>query len=261
MTSWLLVSFALKLLLTAGIVVTASVIVERSGPLIGSIIVALPTSVGAAYIIMAIEHPPAFIAQSTIASAVGNTSGALFCLAYAYTAQRFGVVLSLLAAIATWLGWAVAMQQFSWTIAGAFWLNIAVFCVTIPALWPLRNARAPAGRALPTRQDLAVRVLIVGLFVAGVTTASHQIGSAASGLFVIFPVAMISFMAILQPRIGGPAAGAVLAQAQIPLLAQPFLFSTVNLLAEPVGVWWAYLAGLSVSLGWSLVLLRFKSSA
>jgi hypothetical protein len=104
MTSWLLVSFALKLLLTAGIVVTASVIVERSGPLIGSIIVALPTSVGAAYIIMAVEHPPAFIAQSTIASAVGNTSGALFCLAYAYTAQRFNVAISLFAAIATWLG-------------------------------------------------------------------------------------------------------------------------------------------------------------
>jgi hypothetical protein len=261
MTSWLLVSFALKLLLTAGIVVTASVIVERSGPLIGSIIVALPTSVGAAYIIMAVEHPPAFIAQSTIASAVGNTSGALFCLAYAYTAQRFNVAISLSAAIATWLGWAVAMQQFQWSIAGAFWLNIAVFCVTIPALWPLRHARAPAGRATPTRQDLAVRVLIVGLFVAGVTTASHTIGSAASGLFVIFPVAMISFMAILQPRTGGPAAGAVLAQAQIPLLAQPFMFSTVNLLAEPVGVWWAYLAGLSVSLGWSLVLLRVKSSA
>ncbi len=53
---------ALKIAMTATIVVAASVVVERSGPFIGSLIAALPTAGGAAMIILAIEHPPSFIA-------------------------------------------------------------------------------------------------------------------------------------------------------------------------------------------------------
>ena len=47
---WL--SLALKLLLTAGIVVTASVIVERAGPLIGALVVTLPVTVWPAYVFL-----------------------------------------------------------------------------------------------------------------------------------------------------------------------------------------------------------------
>ena len=39
----------LKIVMTAGIVVAASVIVERSGPFIGALIAALPTAGGAAH--------------------------------------------------------------------------------------------------------------------------------------------------------------------------------------------------------------------
>jgi hypothetical protein len=44
--------------LTAAIVVTASIAVERNGPFIGALIATLPTAAGAAYIILALEHPP-----------------------------------------------------------------------------------------------------------------------------------------------------------------------------------------------------------
>ena len=42
-----------KILMTASIVVAASVVVERSGPFIGSLIASLPTAGGAALIILA----------------------------------------------------------------------------------------------------------------------------------------------------------------------------------------------------------------
>ena len=54
--------------MTAAIVVVASVAVERSGPFIGALIAALPTAAGAAYIILALEHTPAFIAASAVGS-------------------------------------------------------------------------------------------------------------------------------------------------------------------------------------------------
>ena len=56
-------SLALKIAITVSITVAASVLVERSGPFIGALIASLPTAGGAALIIMAMEHTPAFIAQ------------------------------------------------------------------------------------------------------------------------------------------------------------------------------------------------------
>ena len=48
----------LKMAMTATIVVTASVVAERTGPFIAALIAALPTAAGATYIILALEHPP-----------------------------------------------------------------------------------------------------------------------------------------------------------------------------------------------------------
>ena len=60
--------FALKMVLTATVVVITSVAVERSGAFVGALIGALPTAAGAAYTILALEHPPDFIAASAIGS-------------------------------------------------------------------------------------------------------------------------------------------------------------------------------------------------
>ena len=61
-------AFALKLSMTGIVVVAASYLVERSGPFLGALVAALPTAAGAAYVILALEHPPAFIAARTVGS-------------------------------------------------------------------------------------------------------------------------------------------------------------------------------------------------
>src|SRR3569833_3329826 len=78
-----------KIVMTAGIVVAASIEVERSGPFIGALIASLPTAGGAAMIILALEHPPQFIATSAVGSIVSNGVCALFALSYAALAQRY----------------------------------------------------------------------------------------------------------------------------------------------------------------------------
>ena len=65
-------ALALKMAMTAAIVVIVSVAVERSGPFIGALIAALPSAAGAAYIILAIEHPPSFIAASITSHNAGS---------------------------------------------------------------------------------------------------------------------------------------------------------------------------------------------
>src|SRR6516162_6523002 len=83
------------MVMTAAVVVITSVAVERSGPFLGALIGALPTAAGAAYTILALEHPPAFIAASAIGSVAINGAVAIFAAIYAVLAQSHGLLVSL----------------------------------------------------------------------------------------------------------------------------------------------------------------------
>src|SRR5262249_54412670 len=78
-------------------VVTAPVAAGRSGPLMAALIAALPTAASVTYIILALEHPPAFVAASAVGSMAANAAVAVFALSYAALAQRHGIVLSITA--------------------------------------------------------------------------------------------------------------------------------------------------------------------
>jgi hypothetical protein len=247
----LLLGLALKMIMTAAIVVVASIAVERSGPFIGAMIAALPTAAGAVYIILAIEHPPAFVAASAIGTAAANAAVAVFAVAYAALAQRHGLIVSLGGAIALWLLCAALLHAVDWQPLSVVLLNAGIFALTIPASRRFRaegpSRPPPAMRA----SDLAWRAATVAVCVAIVTSASYSIGSFASGMFAVFPVAMASFVMILHPRIGGKAAASVLAYAQPPLIGLPLGFLAVHYLAVPVGAWWSFAAGLAIVAAWN----------
>jgi uncharacterized membrane protein (GlpM family) len=241
----------LKMAMTAAIVVVASVAVERSGPFIGALIATLPTAAGAAYIILAVEHPPAFIAASAVGTAAMNAGVAIFALTYAMLAQRHGVLTSISVAVLVWFGAAAALRLMEWTPAKAFVLNALVLGITIPA--SARFRRDPLSRKdiKRTRYELPLRAAAAALVVAAVTTASHRIGSFASGMFAVFPIVMGTFVVILHLHGNGKAAGAVLAHAQAPLIGLFLGFLAVHYLAEVIGVWWAFACGLAVTVAWS----------
>ncbi len=199
---------ALKAAMTATIVVVASVAAERSGPFLAALIAALPTAASAAYIILALEHPPAFIAAGAVGSMAANAAVAIFALTYAALAQRRGVVLSLGAATLVWFAAAALLQSIEWTPASALALNAVVFACTIPLSARYRAAAVPTQGIQRTPYDLPLRAAAVAVVVAVVTTASHWIGSFASGVFAVFPIVMGSLVAVIHPRVGGKAAAA-----------------------------------------------------
>jgi uncharacterized membrane protein (GlpM family) len=244
----------LKMAMTATIVVTASVAAERTGPFVAALIAALPTSAGAAYIILALEHPPDFIAMAAVGSLAANAAVAIFALAYAALAQRQGVVLSIGAATLVWLCAVALLRLVDWTLAAALLLNAAVYSFTIPLSIRYRSVALPRERLKRTRYDIPLRAAAVALVVAAVTTASHWIGSVVSGMFAVFPIVMGSFAAIMHPRVGGRVAGAVFSHAQPMFLGLGLGFVGIHFLAESIGVWWAYAAGLAITMSWSGVL-------
>jgi hypothetical protein len=244
--------------LLLSIVVAASVVVERSGPFTGSLIASLPTAGGAAMIILAFEHLPAFIAESAVGSIVSNAVCAIFALTYAMLAQRRSLAASLGGAFLVWFGCAAASRLVDWNAATAVLLNAAVFPLAIAAGSRFR-AEGAAKRVRLTAGDLAWRAGIVTLCVIIVTAVSATIGSYASGLFAFFPVAMGSYFMILHPRIGGPAAASVAAHVLTPLIGLGLSLLVVHVLAEPIGVWWSYAAGLSTGIAWNALLWGMRS--
>jgi hypothetical protein len=256
MTAFLL-ALLLKIVMTTSIVVAASVVVERSGPFIGALIAALPTAGGAALIILALEHPPAFVAQSAVGSIVANACGAVFALCYAVLAQRRTLPVSLGGAYMVWFALALASRHVAWTTAGAILLSAAVFPLTILATTRFRVAGV-VRRVTLSGVDLAWRAAVVTLCVIVVTAASHSIGSFLSGLFAFFPVAMGSFFIILHTRVGGPAAASVAAHVQAPLIGLSLGLLAVHAFAEAVGLWWSYALGLGIGMAWNALLWNLR---
>src|SRR5579872_6346304 len=78
----------LRMAVTAGFVVSASIITERSGPVIGALIATLPISAGPSYTFLALDHDAAFIAEGALSSLPVNAATILMGLVYAVLAQR-----------------------------------------------------------------------------------------------------------------------------------------------------------------------------
>ena len=239
---------AFKAVITAAVVVAASVAAQRSGPLMAALITALPTAASATYIILALEHPPAFVAASALGSMAANAAVAVFALSYAALAQRQGIVLSITAATLVWFAVAAILRLFDWTPATALILNALVFAVTIPLSARYRAARLTRESITRTRYDLPLRAAGAAVVV------SHWIGSFASGVFAVFPIVMGSVAVIMHSRAGGNAAASVFAYAQPPLVGLCLGFLGVHYLAEAIGVWWALAAGLAITMTWSAAL-------
>lgn len=240
----------LKMALTAAVVVAVSVTVERSGPFVGALIAALPTAAGAAYIILAFEHPPGFIAASAIGSAAATATVSVFAFAYTVLAQRHGLVFSLAIAILVWFAGAAALRLVAWTPLGAFALNVAVFGITVPLSWRYRTS-GPPKKLIRTPFDIPLRAITAAIVVAIVTTASSSIGSFASGMFAVFPIVMCSSVVILHPRVGGLASASMFAHAQIALNGLWLGFLALHYLIAPVGIWWAFILAMGVCVAWS----------
>ena len=80
--------------ITAAFVVSASIITERSGPVIGALVATLPISAGPSYVFLALDHNAAFIAESALASLPINAATILLGLIYVVLAQRRSALVS-----------------------------------------------------------------------------------------------------------------------------------------------------------------------
>lgn len=243
----------LKMAITAGFVLAATITAERAGPLVGALVATLPLGAGPVYVFLALDHDTHFIAASAINSLAINTVNVIFALTYALLAQKRPLAVSLPVALLVWVALAWIVHEIAWSMPAAALLNVVVLGVSIALARPLRHVRMPVFHAHWT--DLAMRAVLVALLVGITVTFSFQLGSGGSGILAVFPVILLSIMFILHRRVGGKPTAAVLANAPLGLVGFAGACIVLHFTAEPLGSAIGLALALATSVGWSLAVL------
>jgi len=214
---------------------------------VGAMVATLPIAAGPAYIFLSFDHGPDFIADSALASLVVNAANCVFALVYVLLAQRRGLLLSVISALAVWAAFASIARALPWTTARAFAFNIVVLSGCLALGNRLRHVRMP----LVTRRwyDVPLRAGMVAILVATVVGLSTRVGPTITGILAVFPIALLSLMLILHPRIGGPATGAVLSNSILGLVGFSLTCLTARLLVVSLGTTAGLASALAVSVG------------
>jgi hypothetical protein len=247
-----LLTLVLRMAITAAFVVTASVITERSGPVIGALIATLPISAGPSYVFLALDHDAAFIAEGALASLPINAATIFLGLTYVVLAQRRSAVVSCLSAVAVWVALASIIRSVHWTLTGGLIVNGIAFAICVPLLARYRHVRMPP----ITRRwyDIPLRASLVATLVATVVTLSGWVGPKVSGILALFPVVFTSMMLILHPRIGGPPTAAVLANSAWGLMGLGLAIAVLHISAVPLGSAVGLSLALATCVSWNLAL-------
>jgi hypothetical protein len=88
--------------------------------------------------------------------------------------------------------------------------------------------------------------------IAAIIEVSTWAGPILTGLLAVFPISSTSLILILQPRIGGRAAAAVLANSVWSLFGISFMLAAIYLAVVPLGAAVALVAALAIPIVWNL---------
>jgi hypothetical protein len=256
---WFLFTLLLKMAITAGFVVVASIITERAGPAIGALVSTLPVSAGPSFVFLSLDHDAAFIEGAALGSLAINAVTAFFALSYVLLAQRRSLAVSLAISLLVWFALTVAIRQFDWTTAGIIVLNIIAFAICIPLGQRFRHAKMP----LMTRRwyDVPLRAAMVSTLVAIVVTTSRWVGPTMSGTIATYPIVFTCLILILHPRIGGPATAAVLAHGLWGLIGFGAATLVLQHAAVPLGSPAALSLALATAIAWNFGLWLWRRAA
>jgi len=247
---WL--ALALKLLLTAGIVVSASLALERAGPLVGALIVTLPVTVWPAYVFLSLDHSAAYIAASARASLAATAASAPFMLLYVLLAQKRNLAVSLAASIACWVGLALLIRSVIWSAGVALLMNLCAYSVCLAA--SRRFRRAPVPRVARRWYELPLRTALVCALMGSVLGISYWAGPDATGLLAAYPISTTSTMLVVHARIGGRASAAVVANGLWGMIGIAWGLFALAISVDALGLAAGLALALVVPVAWNLAM-------
>lgn len=191
----------IKLGLAPALIVASGLAARRWGPRTGGIVSAFPAIVGPLLLVTALEHGPRAASQAAVGAVSGLFTLAAFGVAYAGTAPRGGWALSLGAG---WLAAALAAGAARlWALPlGALGGTLITCLSLLVGAAILSRLRVSHTEPVSRRPGVAVRALIAGLLLAGLSTAVSRLGPTTGGLLAALPV-LASLLAVFTHRAAG----------------------------------------------------------
>ena len=225
--------FFAKALITAVVLFIISLVSERLGPFMASVLLTLPANAGPGYFFLSLEVSPEFLSEGALQSFAATGGVLAFTGCYIQSTRCFHYIFSILLSS---LGWASAVWLFRFLEPS---LVNSLIGVGLGALVGISMRRkldvfsrprtARGGRAL-----VLVRSLAGGMTVAGIATAAEAIGPAVTGLLFGFPVTFIATSWMLSRQYGLEFSAATLQSAQFTLPAFAGFCLVLHFAADPV---------------------------
>ncbi len=225
----------LKLILTPSLIGVASLAGRRWGDSISGWLIALPLTTGPITFFLAISHGTAFAAQAAAGTLAGGLSQAAFMLTFAYLAQRWKWLPTLLISIAVYAAFTTLLQQLTFPIIPLYVLVFLVLLLVVKLL-PRQTHLDDATESLPSRWDIPLRMTIATAFVVLITSLAPGFGPRLTGLLSPFPL-FTSILAIFALELhGADAAVSVLRGVLMGLFSFASFFFVLAILLETAGI-------------------------
>jgi uncharacterized membrane protein (GlpM family) len=243
-----------KMLATAALVVSVSMLVERVGPFLGAMVATLPISAGPALVFVAMDRGPAFLEASARAGLPAFAGTAVFAVVYALLAQRRRTLISVGGSLAAWLVATLLIQSREWSLGAALALHGIVFGTALRVTRPYRRA-APVVRATRRSWDVPFRAAIVMALVATVLVAGRLLGPRTAGTIAVAPMVFASVGLVLQPRVGGALPAAMMANGLLGLIGLVVALAFLSVSATALGAATSLSLALLICVLWNLLLI------
>lgn len=256
-----MIAIGLKVVLTAAIIVSATLAAERMRPIWGGVIATIPLSSGAAHVMLATTESSAFVSQAALSSLITSVAAFAYLAVFVSLAPRVGAWIAVGSAFVTWLALSLAIAGIEWTAPVAMLFNLVAFAATFAVTRSARAYRGEGRKSRPGRMEILWRGLAAGALATMVSVTARLVGPSISGMLAVFPVVYVSVAYILHRRVGGEAAAATMASAVLPLIGVSLTFLTLSMLAPLIGSWPAISSAFFVSIAWPLgvALLHIQS--
>lgn len=253
-TTALLVKIVCAILVALVAIYTA----EHLGPVWGGMVAGFPSTVGPAYIILAMDYGDAFVADSALASTAAMIATYLFPTTAALAARRFNPWLVLPITWAVWAATAALIRTVTWTLPLALVANAVIFVVAVAATHRIATTPVDVPAVVRRWYDLASRAILAGVFVGFVTAASNILGPTMAGILTMFPIVFSTLCVILLSRMGKDVAAATFANCLWPMMPLPLALGLVHMTAVPWGSALSLSAGLGICVGWNGALIAWR---
>jgi len=159
--------------------------------------------------------------------------------------------------IGCWIALGVLARSVEWTLVAAVLLNLIAYPVFLWLGRGMGTARIPQ---LPRAWfDLPMRTLLVCALMSLILVASSLAGPNVTGIIAVYPISSTSLMLILQPRVGGMAASAVMANSLWGLCGVGLGLTALGVLVVPFGAVPALAATLAIPIAWNLSVWFIRS--